>query len=79
MKAILLSIFLTLLINLVWGSEDAKRLYDDLMVDYNRLLRPGSNPREPLTIKFQLRLSQIIDLVSEASSFCVKPRVGSEG
>ncbi|KAK6060379.1 hypothetical protein COOONC_01957 [Cooperia oncophora] len=46
------------------ANEDAKRLYDDLMVNYNRHRRPASGPHEPLTIKLKLRLSQIIDVVS---------------
>lgn len=44
------------------GNEDAKRLYDDLMVNYNRHRRPAP-PNEPVTIKLKLRLSQIIDVV----------------
>ncbi|EPB77888.1 Neurotransmitter-gated ion-channel ligand binding domain protein [Ancylostoma ceylanicum] len=47
----------------VYANEDAKRLYDDLMVNYNRHRRPASGPHEPLTIKLKLRLSQIIDVV----------------
>ncbi|KAI6229317.1 Acetylcholine receptor subunit alpha-type unc-38 [Aphelenchoides besseyi] len=44
------------------GNEDAKRLYDDLMVNYNRHRRPSPSPNEPVTIKLKLRLSQIIDV-----------------
>ncbi|KAI6171446.1 Alpha nicotinic acetylocholine receptor subunit 38 [Aphelenchoides bicaudatus] len=44
------------------ANEDAKRLYDDLMVNYNRHRRPASSPNEPVTIKLKLRLSQIIDV-----------------
>uniref|UniRef100_A0AC34F1T0 Nicotinic acetylcholine receptor alpha subunit n=1 Tax=Panagrolaimus sp. ES5 TaxID=591445 RepID=A0AC34F1T0_9BILA len=44
------------------GNEDAKRLYDDLMVNYNRHRRPAMSPNEPTTIKLKLRLSQIIDV-----------------
>uniref|UniRef100_A0A1I7WNY2 Neur_chan_LBD domain-containing protein n=1 Tax=Heterorhabditis bacteriophora TaxID=37862 RepID=A0A1I7WNY2_HETBA len=47
---------------LCYSNEDAKRLYDDLMVNYNRHRRPASGPHEPLTIKLKLRLSQIIDV-----------------
>uniref|UniRef100_A0A7I4XVV4 Acetylcholine receptor subunit alpha-type unc-38 n=1 Tax=Haemonchus contortus TaxID=6289 RepID=A0A7I4XVV4_HAECO len=46
----------------IYANEDAKRLYDDLMVNYNRHRRPASGPHEPLTIKLKLRLSQIIDV-----------------
>ena len=48
----------------IFGNEDAKRLYDDLMVNYNRHRRPAPSPSEPITIKLKMRLSQIIDVVS---------------
>ena len=51
------------LLNNINGNEDAKRLYDDLMVNYNRHRRPAISPNEPTTIKLKLRLSQIIDVV----------------
>uniref|UniRef100_A0A1I8A9A1 Neur_chan_LBD domain-containing protein n=1 Tax=Steinernema glaseri TaxID=37863 RepID=A0A1I8A9A1_9BILA len=44
------------------GNEDAKRLYDDLMVNYNRHRRPAASPHEAITIKLKMRLSQIIDV-----------------
>ncbi|CAD6184220.1 unnamed protein product [Caenorhabditis auriculariae] len=44
------------------ANEDAKRLYDDLMVNYNRHRRPSTGSQQPLTIKLNLRLSQIIDV-----------------
>ena len=56
--------FCLLLIGLAEANEDAKRLYDDLMVNYNRHRRPALSPNEPTTIKLKLRLSQIIDVVS---------------
>jgi len=40
----------------------AKRLYDDLLHDYNRLIRPVSNFSETLTVKLGLKLSQLIDV-----------------
>ncbi|EGT43995.1 hypothetical protein CAEBREN_23742 [Caenorhabditis brenneri] len=58
-------VFLLVLVPLliiVNGNEDAKRLYDDLMVNYNRHRRPSTSPNKPLTIKLKLRLSQIIDV-----------------
>ncbi|CAD6184221.1 unnamed protein product [Caenorhabditis auriculariae] len=56
------SSFFSALVLSVWANEDAKRLYDDLMVNYNRHRRPASSPHQPLTIKLKLRLSQIIDV-----------------
>ncbi|CAN7985614.1 unnamed protein product, partial [Ixodes hexagonus] len=45
-----------------WGNPDAKRLYDDLMSSYNRLIRPVSNNSDRLTVKMGLKLSQLIDV-----------------
>lgn len=45
-------------------NPDAKRLYDDLLSNYNRLIRPVSNHTEKVTVKLGLRLSQLVDLVS---------------
>jgi hypothetical protein len=46
------------------ANPDAKRLYDDLLSTYNRLIRPVSNNTETVTVKMGLRLSQLLDLVS---------------
>ena len=46
------------------GNPDAKRLYDDLMSNYNSLVLPVANTTELLTIKMDLKLSQLIDVVS---------------
>lgn len=45
------------------ANPDAKRLYDDLLSNYNRLIRPVSNNTETVLVKLGLRLSQLIDLV----------------
>ena len=49
-------------------NPDAKRLYDDLLSTYNRLIRPVSNNTETVLVKLGLRLSQLIDLVSKINS-----------
>ena len=41
----------------------AKRLYDDLLSNYNRLIRPVNNDTDTLTVKLGLKLSQLIDVV----------------
>lgn len=46
------------------ANPDAKRLYDDLLSHYNRLIRPVSNNTDTVLVKLGLRLSQLIDLVS---------------
>lgn len=48
----------------VYGSADAKRLYDDLLSNYNRLIRPVGNNSDRLTVKMGLKLSQLIEVVS---------------
>ncbi|XP_046399879.1 acetylcholine receptor subunit alpha-L1 [Ischnura elegans] len=44
------------------ANPDAKRLYDDLLSNYNRLIRPVSNNTDTVLVKLGLRLSQLIDL-----------------
>ena len=47
------------------GNPDAKRLYDDLLSNYNKLVRPVVNVSEAVTVRLKLKLSQLIDVVSE--------------
>lgn len=47
------------------ANPEAKRLYDDLLSNYNRLIRPVGNNSDRLTVKMGLRLSQLIDVVSK--------------
>lgn len=44
------------------GNPDAKRLYDDLLSNYNKLVRPVVNVSDALTVKIKLKLSQLIDV-----------------
>ncbi|XP_045599542.1 acetylcholine receptor subunit beta-like 2 [Procambarus clarkii] len=44
------------------ANPDAKRLYDDLLSNYNRLIRPVGNNSEKLIVKLGLKLSQLIDV-----------------
>lgn len=60
-------LMLLLLIIKTEGNDDAKRLYHDLLIQnkYNKLIRPvGNNTDRPLTVKMGIRLSQLIDVVS---------------
>ncbi|OQV13811.1 Acetylcholine receptor subunit beta-like 2 [Hypsibius exemplaris] len=54
--------WIILLVQDARGNNDAKRLYDDLLAGYNRLIRPVGNNTERLTVKMGLRLSQLIDV-----------------
>ena len=47
------------------GNPDAKRLYDDLLSNYNKLVRPVVNVSEAVTVMLKLKLSQLIDVVSK--------------
>lgn len=49
------------------GNPDAKRLYDDLLSNYNKLVRPVLNVSDALTVRIKLKLSQLIDVVSVTS------------
>ena len=48
----------------VHANPDAKRLYDDLLSNYNRLIRPVVNHTEKVTVKLGISLSQLVELVS---------------
>lgn len=43
----------------------AKRLYDDLLSNYNRLIRPVTNSTDKLTVWLNLKLSQLIEVVTK--------------
>lgn len=61
---VILTIIQVFFICQINGNPDAKRLYDDLLSNYNRLIRPVSNNTDTVLVKLGLRLSQLIDLVS---------------
>lgn len=48
------------------SNTDANRLYEDLMMSYNRFVRPVQNDTETLVVRLGLKLSQLIDVVSDA-------------
>lgn len=52
----------------VEANSDANRLYEDLMMSYNRFVRPVQNDSDTLVVKLGLKLSQLIDVVSKAFS-----------
>lgn len=53
------------------ANPDAKRLYDDLLSNYNKLVRPVVNVTDALTVRIKLKLSQLIDVVSSFALLCV--------
>ncbi|XP_011313459.1 acetylcholine receptor subunit beta-like 2, partial [Fopius arisanus] len=44
------------------ANPDTKRLYDDLLSNYNRLIRPVANNTQPLIVWLGLKLSQLIEM-----------------
>ncbi|KAL1117523.1 hypothetical protein AAG570_003839, partial [Ranatra chinensis] len=44
------------------ANPDAKRLYDDLLSNYNRLIRPVSNNTDTLTVWLGLKMSQLLEM-----------------
>ena len=59
----------------VSANPDAKRLYDDLLSNYNRLIRPVINHTEKVTVKLGVSLSQIVELVSCYDSMVINPKL----
>ncbi|CAB0036679.1 unnamed protein product, partial [Trichogramma brassicae] len=51
----------------VAGNPDAKRLYDDLLSNYNKLVRPVVNTSDVLRVCIKLKLSQLIDVRVDAA------------
>ncbi|KRZ62670.1 Acetylcholine receptor subunit alpha-type unc-63, partial [Trichinella nativa] len=43
-------------------SEHARRLFQDILTGYNKLLRPVQNTSDAVTVKVKLRLSQLLDV-----------------
>jgi len=54
--------FLYLILGFVGGNPDAKRLYDDLLSNYNKLVRPVVNVTDAVMVRLKLKLSQLIDV-----------------
>ena len=52
------------------GGVHQRKLYRDLMVNYNRLERPVQNDSAPIVVELGLTLLQIIDVVSVCVSVC---------
>ncbi|CAB4067771.1 CHRNN [Lepeophtheirus salmonis] len=57
-----LTIFVLICTSVRAGNPDAKRLYDDLLSNYNKLVRPVVNVSEAVTVRLKLKLSQLIDV-----------------
>lgn len=45
------------------ANRDANRLFETLLADYNKLVRPVDNNTDTLVVHFKLKLSQLLDVV----------------
>jgi Neurotransmitter-gated ion-channel ligand binding domain. len=61
---VLWTVWTLILTTTVLANPDAKRLYDDLLSNYNKLVRPVVNTTDVLRVCIKLKLSQLIDVVS---------------
>jgi hypothetical protein len=48
----------------VGNKNAAARLFEDLLADYNKLVRPVDENNATLVVRFKLKLSQLLDVVS---------------
>jgi hypothetical protein len=48
---------------IIGGNEDAKRLLDDLLENYNIMVRPTEKPSDAVKMYLGIKLSQIADIV----------------
>lgn len=55
------------------GGVYQRKLYRDLMVNYNRLERPVQNDSAPIVVELGLTLLQIIDVVSLKAGGGISP------
>ncbi|XP_034240241.1 acetylcholine receptor subunit alpha-like 1 [Thrips palmi] len=62
LAALLVAVMSVLCVGRGAANSDAKRLYDDLLSNYNRLIRPVGNNSDRLTVRMGLRLSQLIEV-----------------
>lgn len=67
--SILVSIYYFTTRRSVYGAETgstvhANRLFEDLLSDYNKLVRPVADNNETMEVFFKLKLSQLIDVVN---------------
>jgi len=62
--------------HLATANPDAKRLYDDLLKknQYQRLMRPVADHTNNLTVIINLKLSQLMNVVSAARYLCLNNR-----
>lgn len=54
--------FLAVWLSFALANPNAKRLFEDLLSGYNKLIRPVANNSDLLQVKFKLRLSQLLDV-----------------
>lgn len=51
------------------ANQEATRLFEELMANYNKLVRPAKIPSEAIEIQFKFKLLQILDVVCFVANF----------
>jgi nicotinic acetylcholine receptor len=62
LSKIILFLLIFQMLPLINGNKDAARLFEDLLADYNKLVRPVDNNSQTVVVKFKLKLSQLLDV-----------------
>jgi nicotinic acetylcholine receptor len=62
LSKIILFLLIFQMLPLIDGNKDAARLFEDLLADYNKLVRPVDNNSQTVVVKFKLKLSQLLDV-----------------
>lgn len=58
----MLIFYLLCLVTITVAERETNRLYEDLLSNYNRLVRPSRNASEAVYIEFKFKLLQILDV-----------------
>lgn len=57
-------LYISTLVSIITANKHASQLYEDLMYDYNKNVRPVKNSTQPVIVQFGASLIRIIDVVS---------------
>jgi len=51
------------------ATKEENRLFEDILADYNKLVRPVDENNATLVVRFKLKLSQLLDVVSDINLY----------
>nr|CAD2202284.1 unnamed protein product [Meloidogyne enterolobii] len=50
------------------ATKEENRLFEDILADYNKLVRPVDENNATLVVRFKLKLSQLLDVVTRETA-----------